>query len=295
MKKGIFIGRTTLDILFYQKGFPEENRKAGTEKYTTCVGGNACNAAITYSLLGGSALLVTSVGDSLLGKSIKEEVTAQYGVQVVDLLEDSRILPFLSAVWINSENESRTLWGGHQADESMRFSCWKELEILAEEAAFFMTDDQFPQIIIPLFECAEKQTVPVVYDAERWSENTESLIRVSSEVIASADCRAPNQRDLFDILRASGVSAMAVTDGERPVRWESEGRSGRIIPMQAEAVDTLGAGDILHGAYCYFRFCRGMAFEEALEKACELSSISVMYPGPRTGIQKYTEKLEIRV
>lgn len=273
-----------MDLLFYQKGFPEENRKVKTEEYTMCVGGNACNAAITYSLLGGRSCLITTIGESVLGRCIREELETNYGIEVIDLLEDGTILPFLSAIWINSQTESRTLWGGHQPPSPLKAL---DMEKVLNEAEFFLTDDQFPQIVIPLFESAAKRQIATVFDAERWGAKTEEILRVSSQVIASADCRSPDGRNLFDIMRERGVSDMAVTDGEKPVSWEKPTDSGQITPMQVRAVDTLGAGDILHGAYCYFRFHEKMAFEKALEMGCRVSSISVTYRGPRQGVIEY--------
>lgn len=286
MRKGVFIGRATMDILFYQQGIPSENQKGKTEDYAICVGGNACNAAVTYTLLGGKAVLVTAIGDSVIGRSIREELTGQYGIEVIDLLKNPDILPFLSAIWINRDNETRTLWGGHQPPAELKKI---NVEELTEKAAFFLADDQFPGVILPLFCLAKEKRIPTVFDAERWREDLKEIFAVSSDVIASADCQAPGGGDLMELLRDSKVSARAVTDGKNPVRWETGETAGMIVPMQVEAVDTLGAGDILHGAYCYFRFCEGQPFEKALENACEVSSVSVAYQGPRAGITEYME------
>jgi sugar/nucleoside kinase (ribokinase family) len=46
------------------------------------------------------------------------------------------------------------------------------------------------------------------------------------------------------------------------------------------AVDTMGAGDIFHGAFCYF-FSIGYGFEESLERAAEIASESCRYRGTR--------------
>lgn len=152
MKKGFFIGRTTMDILYYMKGLPVENKKAKTTDYRTSVGGNACNAAITYALLGGKATLITAIGNSSVGKSIKMELE-EYNVEVIDLLEDAETLPFICAILINVENESRTIWGGHQP----RLEYTKpDEEYILENAGFLLTDNQFPQISVSLLKKARK-------------------------------------------------------------------------------------------------------------------------------------------
>lgn len=92
------------------------------------------------------------------------------------------------------------------------------------------------------------------------------------------------------MMKDKGVLRRAVTDGGNPIIWEEKDRKGSIQPMKVIPVDTLGAGDIMHGAYCYFRFDRGLSFEEALEKAGQVSSYSIAYRGPRQGILEYIAK-----
>lgn len=288
MKRGFFIGRTTMDILYYMEGLPAENKKAKTLDYRTCVGGNACNAAITYSLLGGKAVLITAIGNSSIGKSIKMELK-EYDIEVVDLLEGQDILPFLSAILINVKTESRTIWGGHQPPLA---KIELDEENIIRDAAFILTDNQFPKLTVSLLGKAESKQIVSVFDAERWGEETEMLLETVTEVIASSDCLPPDQRNLMEVMREKGVLCRAVTDGGNPTIWETKERSGTIQPIHVTVVDTLGAGDIMHGAYCYFRFDRGLPFEKALEKAVQVSSCSVAYQGPRQGVLEYVARNE---
>lgn len=286
MKRGFFIGRTTMDILYYMNGLPAENKKAKTLDYQTCVGGNACNAAITYALLGGKAVLITAIGDSSIGKSIKMELK-EYEIEVLDLLEGQDILPFISAILINTETESRTIWGGHQPPI---IRAELDEEDIIRDAAFILTDNQFPQLSVSLLKRAPREQTASVFDAERWGEETEILLEAVTDVIASSDCLPPDKRNLLEIMKEKGVLRRAVTDGGNPIVWEEEERRGSILPIRVTPVDTLGAGDIMHGAYCFFKFDRGFPFEKALEKAGQVSSYSVAYRGPRQGILKYIAK-----
>jgi sugar/nucleoside kinase (ribokinase family) len=45
-------------------------------------------------------------------------------------------------------------------------------------------------------------------------------------------------------------------------------------------VDTLGAGDILHGAFCWY-FLRSGDFAESLQAASRIATLSVRYFGSR--------------
>lgn len=287
MKRGVFIGRTTMDIVFYSQGeFPKENEKAKTCDYTDYVGGNACNAAITYALLGGEALLITAIGDSGLGRSLKTELEDIYHIQVIDVLEGKDIKPFLSAIWIDLENESRTIWGGRQAECSLKR---ETVAAHMADAKFILIDNQFPQMEKILSGLDGEADIPVVFDAERWGQETSGMLDAATEVIASADCQPPDGRDIFAVMKEKNVRFGAVTDGGKAVHWYDGEREGSFLPMPVEPVDTLGAGDILHGAYCYFRFVKEQAPEAALESASRVSSFSVAYKGPRQGVMEYVK------
>ncbi|MCL1849280.1 MAG: PfkB family carbohydrate kinase, partial [Clostridiales bacterium] len=79
----------------------------------------------------------------------------------------------------------------------------------------------------------------------------------------------------------------ALTNGEHPLVWYEEGQRGEVTPPAVEAIDTLGAGDVYHGAYCYFRYRLGLPFVEALTRAAEVAAKSVAYEGPRQGVIAY--------
>jgi sugar/nucleoside kinase (ribokinase family) len=50
-----------------------------------------------------------------------------------------------------------------------------------------------------------------------------------------------------------------------------------------EAVDTLGAGDIFHGAFCH-AYAGGLGFSASLASAAEVASRACAFWGPRAWI-----------
>ena len=58
----LFIGRATLDVLYSLDQFPAPDTKTFAQAMHAAPGGPATNAAITHSLLGGSAILMTPFG-----------------------------------------------------------------------------------------------------------------------------------------------------------------------------------------------------------------------------------------
>lgn len=86
--------------------------------------------------------------------------------------------------------------------------------------------------------------------------------------------------EVFDYLRDSGVKRAEITNGSEPVRFSLDGSSGMVKVPQAQVVDPMGAGDIFHGAYCYYS-TQGHGFVESLEKASAIATESCRFSGTR--------------
>lgn len=77
----------------------------------------------------------------------------------------------------------------------------------------------------------------------------------------------------------------AITRGERPIIYDTPEGSGEIAIESVEAVDTLGAGDILHGAFCYY-YAKGNQFVVALQQASRVATLSCRTFGTRTWMER---------
>ncbi len=275
--KGCFVGITGMDFVFYQEGFPPENSKSKTNKYTNFVGGPAANAAITYSLLGGKAILVTAIGDSPMGIIIKNELKNKFGVEVIDVMEGTFSDPFISAVSVNVLNGSRTIWSGQKSKyKPDDFQLNPDLSVVE----FCLSDCNLFEISEPVLKIAKKSGIPVVLDAGSWKEQMPFYLNVSNYAIASSQCKTPGYKDFFETGSHYGIMNIAVTDGKNEIKWKSDRISGEILPPSALAIDTLAAGDIFHGAFCFYKFNNNLSFEKSLELASIVAAESVKYEGP---------------
>ncbi len=104
---------------------------------------------------------------------------------------------------------------------------------------------------------------PVVLDAGRWKPPMAQLLPRCSDIICSAAFRletpaatagdeasgAPDA--LLDALLARGARFAAISNGDKPIRWRHAHETGQIEVPPTEVVDTLAAGDALHGAYAW--------------------------------------------
>lgn len=280
MVKGIFAGLAGLDITYYQNEFPDENLKSKTNDYRTFIGGPAANAAITYAILGGNATLVTCLGDSTIAQAIKSELWQDYHVTVIDLAAESQILPSISSVLVNSEKSTRTIWSGQQ-----QFSISNENNYDTEitDADFCFSDCNLPEVTVEFLEASKKLKKKIVLDPGSWKPHFPTCLPLADEIIASVNCK-PAAGDLVTFLEDTDVKNIAITDGENDTWWYEDSKQGTIRVPRVQAIDTLAAGDVLHGAFCYYRYNTGLSFVHALEKATVVASESVKYLGARAGV-----------
>ncbi|MEO1448590.1 MAG: PfkB family carbohydrate kinase, partial [Bacteroidota bacterium] len=127
----------------------------------------------------------------------------------------------------------------------------------------------------------QKQGIPVVLDGGSWKPGLEELLPLIDVAICSADFRGPGGEPAWEILAAYDVEAQVVTKGSAPVEWK-DGPKITFIPVpEIEAVDSLGAGDVFHGAFCY-AYAQDRDMRKALEKGIEVAAQSVQYFGAQT-------------
>ena len=84
-------------------------------------------------------------------------------------------------------------------------------------------------------------------------------------------------------LAAVGIPHIAITQGEKPIQYFSLGVSGQLQIPQSNAVYTLGAGDIFHGAFCHYILRHN--FIDALAAAAKIASYSCQFFGTRQWMQ----------
>jgi sugar/nucleoside kinase (ribokinase family) len=124
---------------------------------------------------------------------------------------------------------------------------------------------------------------PVVLDGGSWKDGMEELLKSVHTAICSADFLPPGcaSRDaVIEYLKSRGVANIAITDGAKAIHFVSGQSSGTIGVPQVEVVDTMGAGDIFHGAYCFFASTEH-GFIESLAEATKVASESCRYAGTR--------------
>jgi len=279
MAHGIFVGLSTIDVVYHVDGFPTANSKVVAQSQDVFVGGPATNAAIAFAHLGGSPSLVTAAGRNALADVIRKDLESN-SVRLVDLNHTFRDTPAISCVTVNASGQRNVI----SANSGRIPTPPVEVDAhLLDQAQVLLVDGHFMPACMAWAEAAHARGLPVVLDGGSWKEGTEDLLGHVSIAICSADFRPPgcnSEEKTIRYLKKQEVKHIAVTHGAEPVVFDSGATSGTLRVPQVEAVDTMGAGDIFHGSFCYF-IAAGHGFVEALADAAQIASESCRFHGTR--------------
>lgn len=279
MPKGVFVGLATIDVVHQVQQFSTGNSKTVAGSQDVFVGGPATNAAVAFAHLGGKSVLVSGVGSHAIAGVIKHELQ-QYSVSLIDLTSTFDQPPPISSIAVSktgdrnvvSANATRHSSSNAQVDESVLEGC-----------NILMVDGHFMDACQAWAKAARARGIRVVMDGGSWKDGTAELLQNVDIAICSADFKPPKcatEDEVVKYLQSRGVQSIAITHGGEPVRFVSPTSSGTVRVPQVERVDTMGAGDIFHGAYCYFA-ASGQGLVAALAEATGIASESCRYHGTR--------------
>lgn len=271
----LFAGRTTLDALYWLDGLPREDTKVFARAFRVAPGGPACNAAITHALLGGEATLLSAVGTGPWADVVRAELDRR-GIRLVDLAASGYETP-LTTVLVNATASTRTIVNPPVAQGCLPAlggawnSSWGDPPKVA------LTDGFYLKETLPLLGALRDGGTALCLDGGSWKAETDALAPLLTVAICSERFAVPGMaadaESTLAWFTGQGVPHVAVTRGARAILGLDRGRRFEIAIEPVAAVDTLGAGDVLHGAFCFF-FAESGDFEDALRRAAEIATRS---------------------
>jgi sugar/nucleoside kinase (ribokinase family) len=278
--RALFVGLSTLDLGYLVEGYPAENTKNLAVDAFMAAGGPATNAAVTCAFLTGEAGLVTALGRHALALVVHEELQAR-NVSVTDVLPLHDGPPPVSAITISRSSASRTI----VSLDGSRLPALPDLPAATGRAGLVLVDGHLPALAVAAARRARAAGIPVVLDGGRWRPEHDGLLRLVDVAICSRSFCPPGlegaaAQAIHEDLHDRGVPLVATTDGPAPVRFSTPKEEGEIAVPSVTAVDTLGAGDILHGAFAAY-FGAGCDFADALDRAAVVAAASCRFFGTR--------------
>lgn len=277
--RSLFIGLTTIDIQYFVDEYPEINVKIKTMPPDIYVGGPATNAAVAFSHLNGGANLLGVVGENTFTPFVKNDFE-KYNVHLTDTALSEQISPVVASV-VTSNNGNRNIFT-HNPDKIKRAVDMDKI-FTTVNPEIVLSDGFYPEFSLEFLQLSKKHGIPVVIDCGSWKPQYEYLLNYTDIAICSADFYPPgcaSSDDIFNYMNGKGVHKVAISRGEKSILFKNHTIEGEIDIEQTKIVDTLGAGDFLHGAFCYY-FLHHNNFQIALEKAAYIATTSCKHKGTR--------------
>ncbi|MDV3351584.1 PfkB family carbohydrate kinase [Leptothoe sp. LEGE 181152] len=273
----------TLDCIYQAQRPPQANEKLVAEAAMMAAGGPATNAAVAFAALGGNATVMAAVGQHPVTTLLRGDM-AQVGVSLQDLTPERQDPPPMSSIVVSKASGERAVISrnavGLQVDpQAVDLT---GIDIVLLDGHQMALGQQIAKAAKPL-------GIPVVVDAGSWKSGFDQVLALATVVIASANFKPPDDQDALTYLQGLGIPHIAITHGKRPIVFSDQGRVGELPVPTTTVVDTLGAGDIFHGAFCY---AWAGDFPRALAEATRVASFSCRTFGTRTWIRDYGESIQ---
>lgn len=280
------VGIAVMDLLFTVEELPDSGGgKYYATQYQEIGGGVAANAAVAIERLGGRARYFGRLGDDELGDRILRGLRDE-GVDVGGVLRTPGTASPLSAVLVDGRGERTiinhtppTLFAGETPSG----------DAIVSGADAVLVDVRWPTAASVALEAARAAGIPAVFDFDRPMDTDGGLLleRASHVAFSRAALAATAEVDdpVAGLERMTGRTDawIAVTVGDEGVYWWDGVAIGHIPAYEVDVVDTVGAGDVFHGALA-LALGEGASEAAALRFASAAAALKCTKPGARAGI-----------
>lgn len=269
----------TLDLVYLAAGTPSNNEKIVASDCTVAAGGPAANAAVTFCYLGDRAMLLAAAGTHPIAQLIRADLQT-HGVAISDLDPTRSQPPPVSSIIVTQSTGERAVVSINATQSQISAENLPEAPL--QNIDIVLIDGHQMAAGQAIAREAKSNNIPVVIDGGSWKPGFEEILPFVDYAVCSANFHPPGchrQADVFGCLRAAGIPHIAITNGENPIQYLSAGGAGEVPVPKIKAVDTLGAGDVFHGAFCHYILREN--FTQALASAAQVASRSCEYFGTR--------------
>ena len=280
-------GSTATDMIFSVEGFPDAPQKYRATDADIVGGGCAGNAAVGIARLGGTARLAARMGRDMIGDlTVGELVALGVDCSLIQWTEAGKSA--FSSVLVDPAGERQIVAfrGSGLAEDLTGIDLGRPAAVLA--------DTRWPGGARMVLDHARTLGIPGVLDGEEPVEP--ELAHTASHVAFSAQgLRAfTGQADLMDGLRQAATDLpgwVCVTDGENGVFHVKGDQIAHVPAYRVTVVDTLGAGDIWHGAFT-LSLAEGADEGRAIRFANAAAALKCTRAGGRKGAPGRGEVIE---
>jgi sugar/nucleoside kinase (ribokinase family) len=285
------VGLNATDTLLVVPRFPAYAGKVPFQEEVVSPGGQVTSAMVTCARLGLRTKYIGTIGDDLRGR-IQMESLSGSGVNL-DHVQIRHNCPNQSAYIIidRSTGERTVLWS---RPDCLRID---PAEITLEQVAcarLLHIDGHDTPAVEHAARLARQAGIPVTVDVDTIYHGFDKVLPYVDYLVASSEfpVQWTNERDPFRALetirREYGMRVAAMTLGAHGSLALDAGGFTYSPAYVVNCVDTTGAGDVFHGAFCY-AVLEGMPMRDALEFSNAMAALNCTALGARGGIATLAE------
>lgn len=279
-----------IDFALNVDQLPSPNLGAELFDYSWQGGGKLSTGMLAAARLGARCALMGPIGDDVFSRSCLHDFE-RHGV-ITSHLKVKEGTTSLSVVISDHETHGRSII--HKAGSASEITeADVDFSLLAQAKYFYLS--KFTDINIKACRLAREQGVKVFMDADSYRPGMEEFIPLVDVFVASEFVYDAlfGDRDFEKNCRKTrdmGPSIAVYTFGEKGCCGMGEEGYFFLPAYQVPVTDTLGAGDVFHGAFLA-GLLRGWGAEETARFASAVAAIKCTSPGGRSGIPTFEAAL----
>jgi len=240
-------GLLAADVVFNVDAIPADAIKYRANKVSLKCGGGGCYAAIAINRLGGSACLLAQLGDEEFGQFMLAALAA-YNIDCSHVSVEKNTQSSVSSIAIDKNGDRQIL----NYRNITAAPVTQDLSFEQAQPQAVLVDTRWLEGSIAALEYANAQNIPGVIDAE--APTSSAAMNIASHIAFSrqglSDFASTDSIQLgLQKAQASFSAWVCVTDGENGTHMLQGSELLTVAAPTITAVDTLGAGDVWHGAF----------------------------------------------
>ncbi len=281
------VGLNATDTLLLLPHFPAYAGKAPFEDELLSPGGQVASALVACAKLGLRVKYIGTVGDDERGR-IQMDSLLETGINL-DHVQVRRGCANQSAyILIDRKTGERTvLW---RRPDCLRLAPAEIRPELINCARLLHIDGHDTAAVARAAEIARSASIPVTVDVDTIYHGFDKVLPNVDYLVASSEfpVQWTNERDPFKALEMMqneyGIHFAGMTLGAYGALARVGGRFYYSPAFVVNTVDTTGAGDVFHGAFCY-AVLQQMPIPEALDFSNAMAALNCTAIGARGGIR----------
>lgn len=277
------VGVAVIDIVMSVDTLPRKPEKYRARDAAIVGGGCAANAAAAIARLGGRSLLAARTGQDQIGDMIVAGLAGE-GVDCTLVRRIPGGRSSFSSIYVDAAGERQIV---NFRDMALSFDAsWLEQRI-PDNVDAILADTRWPQGAAVAMKVARGRGIPGILDAEAPVREADDALRQASHIAFSAQglrdfAGADDLDDALASAREETGAWVCVTDGAAGVTFYEDGKRAHEPAFPVDVVDTLGAGDVWHGAVA-LALGEGQRARSAIRFASAVAALKCTRFGGRTG------------